>query len=360
MKVGITVATLHPWEATELTLQVADGVQADSLWAPDHILGVFHPDLWPEMTYSSLGADPDGWYDPFCLGAALSRVTDKPYGISVTDGTRRRAIDVARSTLTLQHLLKGGFILGVGSGEAESLVPFGYDFTRPVRTLEDFLFELRCLLDTGRMPEGPGRVGIPLESAAGKPKVWVAGHGPRMLAITGRYGDGWIPAWPMSPVEYGEKRRTVAKHAAEAGRPEPEAGLLVFVVLGESRDRIAEEMEKEPLAKLFALFAMAHIWQKHGMHHPLGDQSRGFIDVVMHGLDSGQLRDLAPTLPFEMVEEVLFMGNAEEVTGRLEGYATEGLEHVVLGNMTGIVGGMEEIAARAPDVFALRQALGSL
>ena len=96
------------------------------------------------------------------------------------------------------------------------------------------------------------------------------------------------------------------------------------------------------------------------MHHPLGDESRGFIDVVMHGLDAGELRDLAPTLPFEMVEEVLFMGNAEEVAGRIEGYGREGLEHVVLGNMTGIVGGIEEIQARAPDVFALRQSLAEL
>src|SRR4029453_17799260 len=170
---------MHPLEGNTMLLQLAESMRADSLWAPDHILGVFHPELWSEMAYSSLAADPDAFYDPWVLGGVLGQLTDIPFGLSVTDATRRRAPDVARSALTLQHLCRGGFNLGVGSGEAESLVTFGYDFSRPVAKTEEFLVELRALLDTGRMPSDSmsGRMGLPLESANGRPKVWLAGHG---------------------------------------------------------------------------------------------------------------------------------------------------------------------------------------
>jgi phthiodiolone/phenolphthiodiolone dimycocerosates ketoreductase len=358
---------MHPLEGNMMLLQLAESMQADSLWAPDHILGVFHPELWSEMAYSSLAADPDAFYDPWILGGVLGQHTDIPFGLSVTDATRRRAPDVARSALTLQHLCRGGFNLGVGSGEAESLVTFGYDFSRPVARTEEFLHELRALLDTGRMPDPQpsggglsGRMGLPLESAAGTPKVWLAGHGPRMLRLTGQYADGWLPAWPMSPEEYGAKRSTIAGHAAGAGRPEPEYGLLIFMVLGRSKEHIAQLMDDDPLGKLFALFCPADRWLAHGYDHPFGNESKGFIDLVVHDLDPDELRELAPKLPLELVEEVVFMGSPEEIAERVAGYARHGCEHIVLGNMTGVVGGLPEIEASGPGLFQLRETLAAL
>ena len=205
MKVGINLPSQFPMESTTQMMEVYEQVGFDSYWAPDHLLGVFHPDLWSETPLSALAADPDAFYDPFVYGAVVGTMTDRPFGISVTDATRRGAADLARTALTLNDLNPGGFILGIGSGEAESLLPFGYPFDKPVGILEDVLRDLRSLLDTGRMADGGvGRMGLPLQAEGrGKPPVWVAGHGPRMLRLTGQYGDGWIPAWWMKPEEYG-------------------------------------------------------------------------------------------------------------------------------------------------------------
>ena len=128
MKVGINLPAQHPFTSTEQLLPLYEQMGADSYWAPDHILGVFHPGLWAETPLSALAADPDAFYDPFAYGAVAGRMTTKPYGISVTDATRRGAADLARTALTLNDLIPGGFILGIGSGEAESLLPFGYPF----------------------------------------------------------------------------------------------------------------------------------------------------------------------------------------------------------------------------------------
>ncbi len=362
MKVGINLPAQFPFTSTDMMLPVYEQMGADSYWAPDHILGVFHPGLWSEIPLSALAADPDAFYDPFCYGAAVGQKMNKPYGISVTDATRRRAADLARTALTLNDLIPGGFILGIGSGEAESLTPFGYPFDTPVANLEECLIELRSLLDEGMMPGNPtGRMGLPLEAEGrGKPAVWVAGHGPRMLRLTGQYGDGWIPAWWMSPTEYGEKLDVVKGHAAKVGRPAPEASLLPFTLFAESQDRAEEMFEAEPLGKLFGLFAMGSIWEANGLQHPLGNDSKGFIDVIIHDLNPDDLRDLAPTIPFEMVKQVLFIGNATELAEQFEGYAKAGLEHVVLANLTGVVGGMDEIMARGADLPELMAVLRDL
>jgi phthiodiolone/phenolphthiodiolone dimycocerosates ketoreductase len=283
-------------------------------------------------------------------------------GVCVTDATRRRAPDVARTTLTLHHLCRGGFNLGVGSGEAESLTPFGYDFSAPVARTEEFLIELRALLDDGVMPGGlTGRMGVPLRrDDLGPPKVWVAGHGPRMLRLTGEHGDGWLPAWPMSPATYGEKHRTVADHARRSGRPTPESALHVALVFGRSRAHVAELLERDPLAKLWALFCPADLWEEHGYEHPFGAQCRGLIDLILHDQDPEQLRDLAPTIPLEMVEKFVFMGSADEILERIRPYADHGLEHVVLNNATGVGGGMDEITENRHQLTTLRHALGRL
>jgi phthiodiolone/phenolphthiodiolone dimycocerosates ketoreductase len=269
---------------------------------------------------------------------------------------------VVRTTLTLHQLCRGGFNLGVGAGEAENLVPFGYDFSAPVGRTEEFLIELRALLDKGVMPDGlPGRTGLPLRrDDIGPPKVWVAGHGPRMLRLTGEHGDGWLPAWPMSPSSYGESHRTIMDHARRAGRPMPESALHVVVVLGRSRAHVAELMERDPLGKLVALFCPADLWVAHGLKHPVGDECRGLVDLIFHDLDPEQLRDLAPTIPFELVEEFYFIGNTSEIAERIGRYADSGLEHVVLANATGVVGGIDEITANMDEFFSLRDALGRM
>ena len=268
----------------------------------------------------------------------------------------------ARTALTLHQLCRGGFHLGVGAGEAENLIPFGYSFATPVGQTEAFLIELRALLDEGVMPEGSsGRMGLPLQREdIGPPRVWVAGHEPRMLRLTGEHGDGWLPAWPMSPSTYGERRRSIMEHAERAGRPMPECGLHIGVVLGSSRDHIAELMERDPLGKLLALLCSSKAWAEHGMSHPSGDQCRGLVDLIFHDLDPEELRKLAPTIPFELVEEFIFMGNATEITDRVSGYGDHGLEHVILGNGTGTVGGLDEINANTREFLSLAAALGEL
>ena len=73
----------------------------------------------------------------------------------------------------------------------------------------------------------PGRV----------PEIWVAAHGPRMLELTGRFGDGWYPTFPMQPGEFAEKLAAIHAAATKVGR-DPQrivAGMQAFVMVAPTR-----------------------------------------------------------------------------------------------------------------------------
>ena len=127
-------------------------MQADSFWTIVRMLGFFHPELVPEMTPANRRSCDDTFFDPFCACAVLGRATTIPLGIGVTDATRRAAPDVARATLTLQQLCKGGFNLGVGSGEAMNLTPLRLRVTTPRVSSRRFV---HCWTQAGRQPVAP-------------------------------------------------------------------------------------------------------------------------------------------------------------------------------------------------------------
>src|SRR5262245_29293437 len=117
----------HSVALNQQLAEAAGPLGVDTLWLPDHLLGFWHPELWREFPAAQAIPDPDAFLDPFVIAAAIGGRTELPIGLCVTDSTRRRGIDLVRSALTLQEVCKGGFILGVGSGETESTVPFGYE-----------------------------------------------------------------------------------------------------------------------------------------------------------------------------------------------------------------------------------------
>ena len=135
------------------------------------------------------------------------------------------------------------------------------------------------MLSTGKMPEGPGRTGIPLESDAGRPKIWLAAHGPRMRRLAGQYADGWLPLG-MEPKAYGEALSNIRNIAKEAGRKPPVASQVFITMLGESRDTLVKQVEQQPLAKMVMLFASSRLWDSYGIEHPGGKDCSGAADVI--------------------------------------------------------------------------------
>jgi phthiodiolone/phenolphthiodiolone dimycocerosates ketoreductase len=361
MKVGMVLGTPYQsLDGFELELEIARDAQLDSLWIPDHLWGVFHPGLWSQMSYGDAGSSPDAWADPLVLAGVLAGRTELPFGTGVVDATRRRAPDMLRAALTVHHLSPGGFMLGIGSGEAENIVPFGYPFDKPVGRLEQFLIEARSLLDHGRMPQPlKGTLGLPATAGGkGKLELWVAAHGPRALRLAGTYGDGWISVF-VSPEVYRDQREAVAQHAAAAGRPTPPSRCTLIVVLGESREEVAARLHSEPLAKLIAMLAPAELWSAFGLEKP-GAGTAGYRDMLLHDIDPDVLTRVAPEIPVELLEAAgIHLGNAAEIAELLYPYQDAGVDLLTIANFSGFVGGQPRLAAMKDQFVELTYRLAA-
>jgi phthiodiolone/phenolphthiodiolone dimycocerosates ketoreductase len=359
MKVGMTLPVLHSVELNDMTLRAFEALGLDSVWLPDHMLGLFHEEIWQEMSASAVMPDADAWLDPFVLAGILGQTTDLLLGTAVTDTTRRRGPDLARAAATLNHSCRGGFVLGVGSGEAESIVPYGWDYRAPINKMEAALKEMRALFDTGLMPDrGVGRLAMPAQPDGLPPQIWLAAHGPRMLDLCGRFADGWVPA-ALSPEQYTASYQRICAAAEDAGRPRPTASMFPLTVFGESREHVEAQLEAQPLGRLVTLFASAEMWRRHGVEHPMGPDCRGYPDAVPHSLSPDELRDLAKIIPFSLVCDFLVVGNAVEIRAELEPYARAGLTHVILADMTGLVQNPADMPRLMGEVGALVVALKS-
>ncbi len=68
----------------------------------------------------------------------------------------------------------------------------------------------------------------------------------------------------------------------------------------------------------------------------------------------------APQIPYELVEEGRFSGNVQELVEQFAAFAQQGLQYLVIANVTGSVGGTKEAEARASDFPDLVKHLAEL
>ena len=139
----------------------------------------------------------------------------------------RHPLIVASLAQTAQAAAHGNFSLGLGLGAHEpERQAFGSWWSNTIGRLRDHLTVLRSILDTGAVDfsgdEISAHPGWPVRVAGGTPlPVYVAAMGPKALQVTGELADGTLPylAGPRTIAEFIEP--TIAKAAADAGRPKP-------------------------------------------------------------------------------------------------------------------------------------------
>jgi len=166
-----------------------------SIWLPDHMVSFWPDALWtPEFTdLATSSPSPHRHLDGMAVAAAAAVLTDTVLlATSVVDTVRRHPAMLAQSALTIDHLSRGRFILGLGSGESENILPYGFDFALPVSRFEEALKVIRLLWDSDAPVDFDGRffrlnhARLDTESYEGRfPPIWIGASGPRMLTSSG-------------------------------------------------------------------------------------------------------------------------------------------------------------------------------
>lgn len=365
--VGLHAPPKPPLYAMRAMVYASRLLRLDSFTVWDHFQDLFPESLW-DTEFSWLARDsptPHEMYDfQTILGYLAAHAGRLRLGVAVTEPTRRHPILLAQAMLTLAHVTRKAPILGIGSGEAENIVPYGLPFDQPVGRLEEALQILRMCFDGQRPMTFQGKhfnldhaymdLRIP---ARRRPRIWVAAHGPRMLRLTGQFGDGWYPTVLATADDYATGLAAVHRAARDAGR-DPDRIVPAFqphVVVAPSMEEARRMLDSKPM-RLVAVLAPATVWRQFGLTHPFGNDFRGLLDYVPSNYTRQELEDALAAVPIDVAADALIWGTPERVIDRLRDFGRAGMRYAVLELVSAAV----SPKAAGYSLVALRKIAGSL
>jgi alkanesulfonate monooxygenase SsuD/methylene tetrahydromethanopterin reductase-like flavin-dependent oxidoreductase (luciferase family) len=235
--------------------------QLEDAWAEAGRHDVFES-AWMNDHLGLPGRDRGGSsFEPLTALAGLAHlVPGKWVGQTVLSATFRHPAILARSALTLDHITRGRYVLGIGAGWHDwehnafgiELPPIGERLAR----LEAQVRIVRALFsDTAQAAPGvkleappyrlDGATQEPAPVRQGGPVIWLGGQGPRGLRMAARIADGWNYASNLDGTLEGfiERRDIILRECDAIGRDPAELELSVQVIIppdGEPR-RAARE-----------------------------------------------------------------------------------------------------------------------
>ncbi|HYN19222.1 MAG TPA: LLM class flavin-dependent oxidoreductase, partial [Actinomycetes bacterium] len=169
------------------------------------------------------------YLDTFTLLAALATATER-VGLfpDVASLPLRHPAMLAKAAASLDLLSGGRFELGLGAGAFwDAIAAMGGPRRTPgeaVEAVEEAIGLLRLLWSDQRSVRFEGRhyrvAGVRPGPAPAHPVgIWVGAYAPRMLALTGRLADGWVPSSSYLPPErLAAAQARIDDAAAAAGR----------------------------------------------------------------------------------------------------------------------------------------------
>jgi phthiodiolone/phenolphthiodiolone dimycocerosates ketoreductase len=357
LEVSAFLRTALPLDLSQL--QEWDSGRYHSIWLPDHMVSFWPDSIWtPEFTdLATISKSPHRCLDGLAVAAAVAVLTKNvPIVTSVVDTVRHHPSSLAQTALTIDHLSKGRFILGLGCGEVENIVPYGFDFTSPVGRFEEAIKIIRLLWESDGPVDFEGRFfklhharldTEPFERRF--PPIWVGASGPRMLNITGRYADGWWPAGGVTPEDYAAKLKVIRAAAESVGRDPLAVTPAHFLQCLVGDDAELAEMIQSPLLKSFILQVPSSLMRQHGYKHPLGEDWRGFFDINPAILTRERMLDLLDRIDPDSLLAVLPHGSPKRIAETARIYMDAGMRVLKIMDF-GSVAGQKFAASSAQKV----------
>jgi len=349
LKIGREGTFIPPFKSNINTVKSYENEGYDSIFFADHILNWVPESIWtPDITdLANVYPSPHLIYDVFSMLTATALNTKKIHiGTGVTEPFRRNPAVLAQTFLTLDELSRGRVILGIGTGEKENTVPYGIKWEKPVDRLEEAITIIKKLWECDKKIDYDGNI-WKLKNALlrlnpfkkGKfPPIWIAARGSRMLDITGRLGDGWLPIL-LKPEVYKEKLGILRKSAQAAERDPNEItpALIVCILTDEEREEV-DKMLENPITKNNLIPLYNEDFKPYGLSHPLGEEIDGALEFIPTNYDKDSMLEILEKIPTKMCRDFYLNGTPDEIIGQIEKYAKIGVKHIILFNVSILCG----------------------
>ena len=346
--IGYQDGCLAPAFVSEMSIGQAQKLGADTIWFPDHFMGFAPRWLWtPEHTSAAAVIHSgDALFDPVpVMAQAAIKFPELVLGTSVTEAVRRHPVSLAQTFVTLDHLSEGRVILGMGSGLLENTGPYGLPTKRHVSRFEEALTVLELLFASEGKPVDFAGTFFQLDGAVfdvplyegRRPPLYIGAHAPRMLGLTGRFGDGWLPGQPVPASIYAERLATIHAAGEAAGRSMEHfvPAQTMLLVLGESREQAMEQAMSSLYVGYNALGLPGALWTQHGLDHPLAPDHPGQIGLVPSKTSREAVETAMARMTPELLGEQYYFGSASEIAAQAEELVEAGCRHFIFANIGG-------------------------
>ncbi len=180
----------------------------------------------------------DTWMLMAALAAQTTRVRIFP---DVANLPLRHPAVLAKASASLDIISGGRFELGLGAGALwDAIWAMGGPRRDPgeaVESLEEAIAVIRALWSGGRGVRVDGRH-YSLRGVHAGPVpahdigIWLGAYGPRMLTLTGRLADGWIPSSSYAPPEQLPRMQARFDDAAAGASRDPAAVRRLYNLSG--------------------------------------------------------------------------------------------------------------------------------
>lgn len=270
------------------------------------------------------------------IALATERIT---FGPGITNPYTRHPATTAAAVATLDELSNGRAFLGVGVGGSLTLDPIGIERSRPLVAVSE-LIEVCRRLFTGAPVDFEGETAT-LRSAYlgyGRPEleIWLAGRGPRMIALGGEKADGVMLEFLHKDLIAGAVERVKEGAARSGNQPGLSYGTMVVIDsagmeatkphltyrLVDSTPQVRallaisdQEVDQIRRAMAGGLRAAAEYVKEEWVYPfvlagTLSDCRQQMTDLVeRHGFDEFVLPLLDPATAFDQLEAVAAMAN---------------------------------------------------
>ena len=323
---GLNVARLGLDETQVITAsQIADRTNFDSVWAMDHT----NVPQWKNAVVN------DAWLILSAIGAVTNNVE---LGTCVTDAIRRHPSTIALSTVTLDRITKGRGILGIGAGEAQNVVDFGIEFSKPVTKFKEQLEVIEKLFDSS--PDNrvnyDGKYFKLVEACLQaksirmpRPPVYIAAGAPKTLELCATYGDGWIPIG-YTPALFESHANIIKGHASRLGRDISnfEFANDVDVYFTDDGETAWEKMKNAVKVSLYKpeLLKVHNIQQDSEF-----DFRKYFTEYAMNKPElMEQMKKASTQIPDDVARTAIGVGTPDDVIEMLERFIKAGTNHFII------------------------------
>jgi phthiodiolone/phenolphthiodiolone dimycocerosates ketoreductase len=284
----------------------------DGVWFPDYQAPFAE---WPEL---------------YVVLTSVALNTNKLFiGSMITDVLRRHPMVTAHAFASLSQLAPARLILGLGAGAGTSHFSYGIKLNHLVRRLKEGIKVIRALWES--VPEKPSyfkgehfsleKAGSPLKPLSDIP-IYVASYGPKMIEITAKLADGWIPE-SHTPETYRvtlEKIFTIM-NKCERKMEEFEPCLAVIYYPFEPDEEAYKRILDQ--AKLYLTLYPDIQWSAgFGTHHP-GLRTHQLL------LKPQLLDKLIKKVPDKFADSTIVYGEVDDCLDRIASFWEAGCRHII-------------------------------